>query len=132
MAGIFALALVLLTGLYLLGLAATSFIAPALAVRFFLGFAGSAFAHYVELLLRLAVGVAFLLHSSHMLFPGIWSLFGWVLVLTTAALAVIPWHWHRRFAQRSVPHAVRHLRLVGLASFGFGGFVLLSLLRGIA
>jgi uncharacterized protein YjeT (DUF2065 family) len=132
MAGILASALVLLTGLYLVGLAATSFIAPALAVRFFHGFAGSAFAHYLELLLRMAVGAAFLLHSSHMLFAGIWALFGWVLVITTAVLAAVPWHWHRRFAQRSVPHAVRHLRLVGLTSFVFGAFVLLALTRGIA
>ena len=132
MAGILASALVLLTGLYLLGLAAASFIAPAQAIRFFHGFASSAFAHYLELLLRVTVGAAFLLHSSHMLFPGIWSLFGWVVVITTAVLAAIPWHWHRQFAQRFVPHALRHLRLVGIASFGFGGFILLSLIRGIA
>ena len=115
---------VVLTGLYLVGLGAVSLVTPAQASRFLLGFAGSATAHYAELLIRLLVGGAFLLHSSHMLFSAVFVLFGWALVTTTAVLAIVPWQWHHRFAQRSVPHALRHLKLVAIASLVLGGFVL--------
>lgn len=124
--------LVLLAGLYLLGLGVVSLADPARATRFLLGFAGSARAHYLELALRLAVGAAFIWRAPHLLFPGLFSLFGWVLAITTAGLFLVPWRWHQRFAQSSVPHALRHLRLLGIASLALGGFVLLAAARGPA
>lgn len=125
-------AVVFLAGLYLVGLAVASFVAPALATRFLLGFAGSAFAHYLELSLRLVVGGAFLLNAHNMVLPGAFAVLGWVLVITTAGLLAVPWQWHRSFAQRSVPHAVRYIRLLGVASLAFGAFVLLATIRGAA
>jgi uncharacterized protein YjeT (DUF2065 family) len=119
-----ALAGVLLAGLYFVGLAAAALAAPARAARFLLGFAGSASAHCTELALRLAVGCAFILRSPRMPFELAFAIFGWVIVATTAALFLVPWQWHRHFAQWAVPHALRHLRLVGLASLVLGGFVL--------
>jgi hypothetical protein len=123
-ADLLASALVLLTGLYLLGLGALSLAAPEKASRFLLGFANSATGHYLELLIRFLVGAAFLLHSRHMLYSAVFALFGWVLIGTTAVLAVVPWRWHQRFAQRSVPQALRHLKLVAIASLLLGGTVL--------
>ncbi len=122
-------AVVVLAGLYLVGLAVAAFAAPARMIRFLSGFAGSASAHYLELCIRLVVGGAFILTADRLLFPDVFSLFGWVLVVTTAGLFAIPWTWHRRIAQRSVPHAIRHLKLFGLASLVFGGFVLGAFLR---
>lgn len=119
-----ALAGVLLAGLYFIGLAAAALAAPARAARFLLGFAGSARAHYVELALRLAVGCAFIARAPRMPFESAFAAFGWVLVATSAVLFAVPWQWHRRFAQKAVPQALRHLRLVGLASLALGGFVL--------
>ena len=125
-----AMAVVFLVGIYLVALGVVSFAAPTLAARFLLSHASSAAAHYAELLVRLTAGGAFLLTANSMQFPAVFVAIGWVLLVTTAALALVPWHWHRRFAQRFVPRAVRHIKLVGAASLVFGGLLLLALLFG--
>jgi hypothetical protein len=122
-----AVAVIIIAGLYLVGLAAASFVAPAMARRFLLGFAGSAFAHYLELGIRLIVGGAFVLHAPKMLFEGAFAALGWVLVITTAGLLAVPWHWHQRFARLAVPQVVRHFRLLGIAALALGGLVLLAI-----
>ncbi len=127
-----ALVIVVLTGLYLLALGAASLVVPARASRFLLGFAGSPTAHYTELLLRLVVGAAFVLYSPRMALSGAVQFFGWILLGTTACLLFVPWRWHHRFAQRTVPLAIRHLTLVGLASLAMGGLVLAAVALGDA
>ncbi len=125
-----ALTVVVLTGLYFITLAAVSLFMPAQANRFLLGFAGSALTHYTELILRFVVGSALVLHAPRMLFAGAFTLFGWVLLVTTAGLFLIPWRWHHRFAQKAVPKAARHITLVGSASFAIGGLILAAVVRG--
>jgi uncharacterized protein YjeT (DUF2065 family) len=132
MIGILASAVVVLSGLYFVVLAIASFLAPGRVERFLSAFAGSAGAHYSELLIRLVVGGSFLLASPDMLFAPVFRLFGWVLVITTVVLFAVPWRWHHRFAQQTVPYAVRHLRLFGVASFVLGGFILTSVICGAA
>ena len=127
-----ALTVVVLTGLYFIALAAVSLFMPAQANRFLLGFAGSALTHYTELFLRFVVGAALVLHAPRMLFTGAFTLFGWVLLVTTAGLFLIPWRWHHRFAQQAVPRAARHITLVGLASLAIGGLILAAVVRGSA
>jgi hypothetical protein len=122
--------LVLLTGLYLIGLAVVLLLSPARAARFLGGFASSAFTHYLELALRLIAAGALLQYAPQMLFSGFFVMFGWVLVVTTAGLLAVPWQWHYRFAQRTVPYATRNSRLLAVASFAFGGFVLASVILG--
>lgn len=127
-----ALAVVVLAGLYLLALGAASLVVPARASRFLLGFAGSRSVHFAELLLRFVTGAALVLHAPRMLLSGAFSIFGWVLLVTTACLLLVPWRWHHRFAQQTVPRAVRHITLVGLASLALGGFMLAALAYGAA
>jgi len=122
--------LVLLTGLYLIGLAVGLFLSPARARGFLGGFASSAFTHYLELVLRLIAGGAILLCAPQMLFPNFFVIFGWILVVTTVGLFAVPWQWHRRFAQWDVPYATRNLRLVAGASFVLGGFAIASVIVG--
>lgn len=121
---------VLVAALYFLTLGLVAFLAPARASGFLMGFATSAATHYLELVIRLVVGGAFIVRSPQMLFSEVFALFGWVLVLTTVGLLFVPWQWHRRFAQESVPRALRYLKLVAAASLALGGFVLVSLLAG--
>ncbi|MEO6384618.1 MAG: hypothetical protein ABIO30_09185 [Thermomonas sp.] len=121
-----ALVIVVLTGLYFITLAAVSLLAPARANRFLLGFADSASVHYIELLLRFVVGDAFLLHAPRTPFSSIFNMFGWVLVVTTGCLLLVPWRWHRRFAQQAVPRAARYIALIGLASLLIGSFILVA------
>lgn len=100
--------------------------------RFLLGFAGSALTHYVELFLRLVVGGALVLYAPRMLFAGAFKVFGWVLLITTGCLLLMPWQWHHRFAHQAVPRATRHITLVGLTSLVIGGLILVAVARGSA
>ncbi len=120
--------LVLLAGFYLVGLAGLLLVSPVRGKQFLGGFASSALTHYLELVIRLIVGVAILLYAPQMLFSGFFVILGWILVVTTASLFAVPWQWHHRFAQWGVPYATRHLRLIAIASFVFGGFVLASVI----
>ena len=125
-----ALVVVCVAGLYFVTLAAVAFFAPALARRFLLGFAAAPALHYLELVLRLVVGSAFVLHAPATRFPAAFAVVGWILVATTVVLLFVPWHWHRRFAERSVPSALRHLPLLAVGSLLLGGLVLLASFGG--
>lgn len=71
-----------------------------------------------------------MLHAPRMRFPGIFNVFGWVVVVTTLVLMMLPWHWHHRFAMWSVPLATKNMRLFGLGSLALGVFLLLSVNPG--
>lgn len=126
----FAMIVVVLAALYLLALGAASLIVPDRAGRFLLGFAGSAAAHHLEMSLRLVAGAALVLHAPNMLFATAFQFFGWALLITTAGLLLVPWQWHRRFAQQVVPHATRFIAVIGVVSLSIGGFILFAVLRG--
>ena len=127
---VLALAVVLLSGLYLLALGTASLLAPARASRFLLGFASSSSVHFAELLLRFIAGAGFVLYAPRMIFPGTFNFFGWLLLVTTGGLLVVPWRWHHRFAQRAVPLFTGHIAWVGLVSLVIGGFILWAVLHG--
>ena len=127
-----ALAIVMDTGIFFLSLGRASLVAPARASRFLLGFAGSPSKHYAELVVRLLVGVAFVLAAPRAIAPVAFTFFGWLLLVTTAGLLIIPWHWHHRFAGRAVPEALRFLPIVGIASVALGALVLWAVARGSA
>ena len=121
---------VLLAGLYLVVLAAVALVSPERAERFLSSFASSAAAHFLELFVRLVVGAALVLYAPQMKWPGLFVVFGWVIVVTTIGLLAVPWRWHRRFATWSVPHATRNMRLLALGSLAVGVFVVLSVVLG--
>lgn len=125
-----ALAVVVLVALYFIALGTCSLLAPAVARRFLLGFAGSAAAHYTELLVRLVAGAAILVHAPKLPFADAFNVLGWVLLVTTIALFLVPWQWHHRFARRMVPKALPYLALIGFCSLGIGALVLAAVVRG--
>lgn len=122
-----ATALVLLAGVFLACLGVACLVAPAQARRVLLGFSSSLALHYLELAIRLVVGGALLVVAPTMAFPRVFTAAGAVLVITTLVLVLVPWRWHRHFAQRTVPGVLRFLPWLGLASLAFGGFVVFSL-----
>ena len=126
------LIVVLLTAFYLLSLGVVSLVAPARAADFLLGFAGSAFLHYIELLLRLAVGGAFLVRAPYMPFSDTFTLFGWILIITTACLFAIPWRCHHRFSQMTGPRVVRNFRLIAVVALAIGSFIFAAVICGDA
>ena len=122
-------AIILLVGVYFVTLGAMSLFAPAKAKTFLLGFADSAFKHYLELSIRLIVGGSILVQAPHLIYSDVFTLFGWILIGTTVCLLFIPWKWHRRFAEKAVPIAVGYLPIIGVASFALGAGLLACLIQ---
>lgn len=123
---------VVAVGAFFVALGAASLLAPSSVRKFFLGFAGSPMKHYAELAVRFVVGGAFVLHAPQMLLSRGFHVLGWVVLATTAGLLLVPWDWHRRFAGRAVPDALRFLPLLGVSAVALGGLVLLAVFRGSA
>jgi len=67
------------------------------------------------------------LSAPRLAFSEALTIFGWVLIGSSLALALVPWRLHHRFAAYSVPQATRHMPLVGVVSIA-GGLVLLGAL----
>jgi uncharacterized protein YjeT (DUF2065 family) len=114
---------VVLAGLYFVGFGVLAVVVPSATAGYLRGFAGSVRLHVLELVTRFVVGAAFVEYASEMLFGGTFHMFGWVLVITTVALAILPWRWHQRFAQTAVPAALRYLPIIGIAAVLAGGIV---------
>ena len=127
-----ALALVGLAGLYLCALGAATFLRPANASRFLLGLASSPRVHYIELSIRLLAGAALVIAAPRMFAPGAFSVFGWVLLVTTVCLLLLPWRWHRRFAQQAVPRVISYIKVIGVCSFALGALLLAAVIHGSA
>ena len=127
---VLALAVVAGAALFFLALGGVALLAPSRASRFLLGFAATPSKHYAELAVRFLVGTAFIISAPRALHGDLFSIFGWLLLGTTAALVLIPWRWHRSFASRAVPEALRFLPLIGVCSAVLGVLVLWAVWEG--
>lgn len=125
-----ALGVVVSAGLFLVALAALAWFDAPRARRFLMAFASTASKHLVELGVRMLAGASFILAAPHMALPAVFSVFGWVLVLSTLVLAVVPWRLHRRFAEQAVPRATRYMAALGTASLLGGVAVIGAVIRG--
>lgn len=125
-----AFGVIALTGLYLVALGGCALLRPAWARAFLLGHAGTAGRHYLELALRLLVGVALLVLAPELPWPRVFTMAGRILVVTTLVLALVPWRRHQAFARRSVPQALRFLPLLGAVSLAVGAGLLHALFAG--
>ena len=76
--------------------------------------------------IRLLVGWSLVIHAPRMLFPDAFAIFGWVLVVTSVALLLIPWRWHHWFAQKAVRPLTRHVWLFGMLSLPLGSAMLFA------
>jgi uncharacterized protein YjeT (DUF2065 family) len=126
------LATVGLAGLFLVALGLLSWARPSLAGRFLRGLAGTAARHYLELVVRWLIGLAFVHAAPAMPGAVVFALAGWVLVVTTMLMFLVPWQHHRRFAQWAVPMALPYLPLLGLAALAGGAAILWSLHAAVA
>jgi len=119
----FALSVVALAGAFLLLLGLAALFAPPRAQSFLRGFAATPVRHYLELALRIAAGVAFMVTSSLLQWSQFFFAAGLVLVGTTAVMAVLPYKIHRAFAQRAVSSALPYLPFIGIVSLVAGSAV---------
>ncbi len=116
------------TGLWLAGPALSIVIAPARAGGVLGRFASSAQAHYAEQVVRLTAGAAMVIFAIETRFPDLIRCFGWIIIVTTSGLLLIPWRWHQWFAQWAIPQALRHIKLFALGAFVLGAFLLYAVL----
>lgn len=124
-------AVLILAAVYLIALGVASLFFTDRAKAFLLAFAGTAKLHYLELTLRIIAGLAFLQYSPKARFPAAFMIFGGLLVATTAVLLVLPWSWHKRFADATVPMFVGYLKLIGIVSVILGLAILWNMSRSI-
>lgn len=113
-------ALLVAVALYFIALGVLALARPAIAGRFLLGFADTAIKHYAELAARLSAGGAMLVAGPASAHPAAMAAFGWLLVGSSAVMALIPWQLHDRFARAAVPRALRYLPLIGVGSLALG------------
>lgn len=116
--------LVTLLGLFLVALGVAACTRHTAAGALLAGFAGSAFNHYAELAVRLAFGWALILASPNLSGPTWLAGAGWVLLVTSAPMLLVPWKLHRSFARLAVPRAPFALRGMGVVSVCCGAFLL--------
>lgn len=116
--------------LVLTAFAGVAFARPAVAERLLSSFASSARAHYVEQAFRLLIGAALVVRSPAMWQPTVFRIFGWAIVISSAALLGAPWQWHRRFGERIRPMFSRYLWLYAVGAFGFGALLLYGVFVG--
>jgi hypothetical protein len=121
---------VVLFALFLVGLASVAFAKPAIAERFFSAFASSARTHYTEQAFRLLLGASLVVLSPAMWQANLFRIVGWIIVVSSVGLLLIPWQWHHRFGQRVMPLVLRHLRLYAAGLTAFGVFLLVGILWG--
>jgi hypothetical protein len=117
---------------YLVVLGVMLLLRPAQGRRFLAGFAQTASAHYLELGLRILIGAALITHAPSMAASSLFVLLGWVLIATSVGLALMPWRWHARIAQRSVTMATHFSALLGFASISLGAGLAFALLAARA
>lgn len=112
---------------YLVLLGVGALLRPERTKRFLEGFASSLRVHVIELVVRVAIGAAFVVSAPRLPLSEVFATVGWVLVGTALVLAVVPWRYHYRFARWSVPQATRYMPLLGISSV-LAGLALLSAL----
>ena len=116
--------------LFLIGLTVLVFAAPALAGRFFMSLAQSARAHYTEQAFRLLIGAALVVRAPSMRHPAVFAVLGWAIVVSSAALMLVPWQWHRRMGDRVLPMLIRHMGLYAVGIAAFAVLLLYGVLSG--
>ncbi|MDI1242148.1 MAG: hypothetical protein PSX80_09540 [bacterium] len=127
----FTFAIVLLFSLFLIALGGVTLLVPAKAKAFLLGFATSGLTHYLEIAIRLVVGASFLFQAPQLMYPPAFTVFGWMLIATSAVLFILPWKWHHRFAEKAVPQALKYLPILGVVSLLLGSVLLMFLIRSL-
>jgi len=115
--------------IFLFGLAIMIVIKPQRAEQFLSSFASSARAHYTEQIARLSIGTAMVVFAPSMWYSNLFYLFGWILIVTTIALLLMPWQWHHKLGEWAIPLTLQYMKFYALGAFLLGILVIYSLSR---
>lgn len=108
--------IVYLFAIFLMVMGILCFIRPVPIQHFFDLFAATKKAHLIEQAIRLVVGFSLIHFASVINYTWFFQVFGWLIVITSLLLIVLPWQWHQQFAQYVIPCVKRHLKLYALLS----------------
>jgi hypothetical protein len=124
-------AVVVACAVFQAGLAGVIVFKPRVAERFLESFASSARAHYLEQALRLIAGVAIVIFAPSMWYSDLFNFFGWIIIVTTMGLLLIPWQWHHEFAKWAIPVAIRHMKLFAFGAAALAAFIFYGVSRAV-
>ena len=121
--------IVAIYGVIIVALGGITLVRPASMEGFITSFANSRKAHFVEMFWRLSLGVSLVLLSNHMWHPTLFLVLGWMIIVSSTLLLILPWRFHRSIGTRVIPMLVRFLRLYAVGVIGFGLLLLYGVLH---
>jgi hypothetical protein len=88
--------------------------------------AGSSnFINYSEITIRLIPAIALILYSDFSKFPDAFNIFGWVMLITSLILYIVPRKVHHNFSMKSADILKpTYFQLISPFAFLFGGLIL--------
>jgi hypothetical protein len=95
-----------------------------------MSFASSASTHYTEQAFRLLLGASLVVLSPQMWQADLFRIMGWIIVVTSLGLMLMPWRWHHRFGQRVLPLLIRYMGLYAAGLVLFAVLLLLGVFWG--
>ncbi len=117
-------------GVWLVALGLFMIAAPRLELEALARLGGDNLIHFGEMALRALAGIALVLAAPVSKFPEIISPIGWFLILSAAAIAVLPRRWHAAYSvwwARRIPAGA--VSLIAPASV-LGGVILIWAMLG--
>ena len=90
--------MVFLSGVWLIAVSGLMLARPQIALKCLGKMASTNFINYVELSLRMIVGIAFVLYAELSRFPDAMRIFGWFLAVSSSVLFLVPRKWHAAYS----------------------------------
>jgi hypothetical protein len=122
--------LIALFGALMAGLSIVMVVNPEYWSRGIVKISEKPYFHPFEVLTRFLFGVIFVGYADQTLYPTMNSIIGYVLLLVSIGLLLTPPSIHRQFAVWSAQKFRQTFRPAGVASFGFGLFIVYTALGG--
>ncbi len=83
------------------------------------------FINYAEITLRLIPAIALILYSEFSKFPLAFKVFGWIMLITSLILYVVPRKTHHKFSMKSADMLEPfYFQLISPFAFLFGGLII--------
>ena len=100
-------------------------------VRAIIGKAGSTFAiNYSELIIRLLLGISFVITSKTNTYEQYFTIFGYFLIISAVILMLTPMKTHHKFSTKAaVTLKPIYLRICAPFSIGFGILILIAIFK---
>ena len=87
------------------------------------------FINYAEITIRLIPATALILHSDFSKYPEAFKIFGWIMLITSLILYIVPRKFHHKFSMKSADILKPiYFQLISPFAFLFGGLTIYNAL----